>query len=374
MDYKEKLQVIIESAKKSKSYCKQTMILTHKNVCVYGLGKLFEDTFESRKIKELFRVNYLCDSNPDKAKMYSGGEVKVVAPQDLRQIEDLIVILMFRNTAELEKQLMAWGIPYVRGFELLLEMSLGEIVTQEEFESNDILKTYDLLEERSKETWVELLANRLAPECSTKSYRDLYCPNQYFNQVFFPVTNSECFVDCGAYIGDTIQAFLDVAGDVEEIHSFEIDDHNYDEIKKYVNSLPKQIQDKIALYHAGVWREHKMMGYGNEEKSDQGAYSLLKTDRRGTVCVEQLDDILKDRPVSLVKMDIEGAELPALQGAAHIIQSKRPKLAICIYHKIGDFWKIPMFIHLLVPEYRFGVLHHSASDIETVLYAWVDER
>lgn len=58
-----KLQKVIENAKKSGRYCKQTMIQSYKNVCIYGLGKLFEDTFEDRNLATLFHVNYLSDSN-----------------------------------------------------------------------------------------------------------------------------------------------------------------------------------------------------------------------------------------------------------------------------------------------------------------------
>ena len=66
MNNRKKLCEVIESAKKSGRYCKQTMIQAHKNVCVYGLGKLFEDTFEDRNLAALFHVNYLSDSNSSK--------------------------------------------------------------------------------------------------------------------------------------------------------------------------------------------------------------------------------------------------------------------------------------------------------------------
>ena len=70
-------------------------------------------------------------------------------------------------------------------------------------------------------------------------------------------------------------------------------------------------------------------------------------------------------------MDIEGFELEALKGAENIIRTLKPKLVICIYHKILDFYEIPMYLKSLVPEYKFKVRQHEPGFCETVLYAYV---
>ena len=70
-----------------------------------------------------------------------------------------------------------------------------------------------------------------------------------------------------------------------------------------------------------------------------------------------------------IKMDVEGSELDALEGAKQTILNNKPKLAVCLYHKTKDFIDIPNLIHNLVPEYKLYVRHHSFSVNETVLYA-----
>ena len=57
--------------------------------------------------------------------------------------------------------------------------------------------------------------------------------------------------------------------------------------------------------------------------------------------------------ITMIKMDVEGAELESLKGARKTIQRDKPKLAICIYHKPEDMTEIPLYIKELVPEYRF---------------------
>ena len=71
-------------------------------------------------------------------------------------------------------------------------------------------------------------------------------------------------------------------------------------------------------------------------------------------------------------MDVEGAEINALKGAEKLIKKYKPKLAICIYHKMEDMWEIPGLILSYVPEYKLYLRHYSPSKDETVLYCLAD--
>lgn len=82
-----------------------------------------------------------------------------------------------------------------------------------------------------------------------------------------------------------------------------------------------------------------------------------------------LDDVVGDRPVTYIKMDIEGAELEALQGAENIIRKQHPRLAVSIYHKPEDIWTIPRLLMKYYEGYWFYMRHYSFSWYDTVLYA-----
>jgi hypothetical protein len=68
-------------------------------------------------------------------------------------------------------------------------------------------------------------------------------------------------------------------------------------------------------------------------------------------------------------MDIEGSEEDALMGACRAIQNHAPKLAISVYHKATDFWKLPLLIKRLHSGYRLYLRHYTNEIVDTVCYA-----
>ena len=90
-----------------------------------------------------------------------------------------------------------------------------------------------------------------------------------------------------------------------------------------------------------------------------------------TAKVDALDHLLGDKKVTFIKMDIEGAEQPALAGARGIIRTQRPRLAICTYHNLEDMLGIPLVIHELCPGYRIYLRHHTNTRYGTICYAQV---
>lgn len=73
--------------------------------------------------------------------------------------------------------------------------------------------------------------------------------------------------------------------------------------------------------------------------------------------------------VDYIKMDIEGWEIPALEGSHATISRWRPKLAVCLYHRYDDLWKITNMIRRLYPFYDLFLGHYTVHGEETVLYA-----
>jgi uncharacterized protein YqjF (DUF2071 family) len=75
-----------------------------------------------------------------------------------------------------------------------------------------------------------------------------------------------------------------------------------------------------------------------------------------------------DERVTFIKMNIEGAEIDALKGAARTIRRWQPKLAISAYHRPSDLWRIPRLVRWLSESYGLYLRQHDGGVIETVLY------
>lgn len=178
----------------------------------------------------------------------------------------------------------------------------------------------------------------------------------------FNLTDEEIFIDCGAYDGDTIKVFKDITnGKYKSIWAFEPSEVSFKKLSDYMEKEP---DIRVYLLKKGAYSNNSKMYFN----SDRGSSSGLNV--TGDDCVEvcQIDSVVKE-PVTFIKMDIEGAERNALRGAKEVISKYKPKLAICIYHQIEDFWEIPLLIKKLNPNYKIYIRNYEDRIDETVCYA-----
>lgn len=183
---------------------------------------------------------------------------------------------------------------------------------------------------------------------------------QYFD-VFEPA-EQEVYIDCGGFDGENVFDFCKwTNGSYKEIYVME-------PMKDMCGVIQKRCKEasikNITILNNATWNTQEKIYF-----VEGGAGS--REDKEGKLCVNGLDidSIVKDKKVTLIKMDIEGAELNALSGAKNTIKSHRPRLAVCIYHKVEDIYEIGAYLLELVPEYKFKIRHYASNMWETVLYA-----
>ncbi len=70
----------------------------------------------------------------------------------------------------------------------------------------------------------------------------------------------------------------------------------------------------------------------------------------------------------MIKFDVEGAELEALEGSRKIIRETTPALAVSTYHQFDHFWQVPRKILELNQNYRLTLRHHGYV-YDTICYA-----
>jgi len=100
----------------------------------------------------------------------------------------------------------------------------------------------------------------------------------------------------------------------------------------------------------------------------------MTTQRFAARSIDSIAVELDLKRLDLIKMDVEGAEPPALDGAMRTIERLRPQLAISIYHEPDHFLDIPARLGRALRDYRFYVRNYHFIANETILYAVPLER
>jgi FkbM family methyltransferase len=180
-------------------------------------------------------------------------------------------------------------------------------------------------------------------------------------------------IDGGGCWGDTALYFANEVGPLGKVFSFEFIPENIKIFERNI-SLNKDFLNIVELVNKPLWRDSSTRMYFK----DQGPGSKVSinnfegsTGKCDTLCIDDLVYKNNLSRIDFIKMDIEGAELDAINGARESIRKYRPKLAIALYHSVDDFETIPLLIKELVPEYKFYFSHCSINEEESILFAKV---
>lgn len=228
----------------------------------------------------------------------------------------------------------------------------------------ELQNVYEMLsDDFSKKLMIAFINTRLSgnPE---EIYQLRSSDNEDYDYDLLEITEQEDFADIGAFTGDSIKNFLDYTNNrYQSIYAFEPDIGNFDKLKNNV------VGKNICYINKGAWDSTKKL-YFTEKNSSSSCIS--EEESTGiSIEVTTIDVALVGKKITYLKMDVEGAELKALKGAVKMIQDNKPKLAICVYHRLEDIIAIPTFIDSLfeISPYHYYLRHHSSSLCETVFYA-----
>lgn len=253
----------------------------------------------------------------------------------------------------------------------LAHLTLGEYVFTKKI--NEVLKCVELFEDdESAEVYTEIIESYVAGwfPSSKKFVRG----EQYFIlPEFLGEMQKEVFVDCGAYVGDTIEKYISVrAGMFGNIFAFEPDNINYRAMQYRLERLNREwalSPDKIKIVEAGVGSKTTAGMLNNQIRNGSTVSEKVDSTVDG-IKIYALDDFFADQRIDFLKADIEGSEWNMLHGAEKVIRRDLPKMAICIYHSPSDMYRILLWIDSLNLGYKFSVRHHSIGHVDMVLYAY----
>ena len=202
-------------------------------------------------------------------------------------------------------------------------------------------------------------------------------------------TGGDWVIDCGACFGGTSLYFANKVGVDGRVLSFEFMPDNLNIFSRNIENNP-ELKSRIILVRSPVHsKDGQLMvieGTGPATQVHPIGTGVLMYAKAIALWVKSkisnnpiafcksttIDAELKNRSVNrvrLIKMDIEGSEYSALRGAIKTIQKHKPVLAICVYHRLIDFYEVPQLIGSLNLGYKFYLQHSTVHGDETVIFA-----
>lgn len=329
-----------------------------KDLYLFGASKGAEHCL--LKIGNKYLIKGILDNDKTKwGTIQNGYEVHNPKCLEEQNLEKIVVLIASNYLAQIAEQLINMNVKYIYSYRLLEELQ----PTPYPCDSNKVTILKGLLEDRTSYKILDKIIEKRSKGC--KDYSDICTLDQYFVDDIFTPEEKEVFVDAGAYNGDTIETFLKWTNNrAERIYAFEPEKEIYMQLLERYSA-----KDSIVrAFCAGLWKEKGTLSFTSDRECN-----CISQKGNNTIMVTSIDEEIGKERITMIKMDIEGAELKALAGAKKAIQLHKPKLAICVYHKEDDIFDIPFYIHELVPEYRLYLRHHDIHSGETVIYAKCDK-
>lgn len=183
----------------------------------------------------------------------------------------------------------------------------------------------------------------------------------YFGTGLFTFRDDEVIVDGGAYDGDTLRSWLSFRRPHARYVAFEPQVVPFERLMRVAGLTPQVLPVNAAL---GMSSGHAMLEGSGVGATVRGSF--------GAVVVETVDRFVPD--ATLIKLDIEGAELDAIDGAAHTIRTQRPVVIAAGYHTPNHLWQVPTRLARTTTDYRLFLRAHDAEGWDTFCYAVPEER
>lgn len=161
-----------------------------------------------------------------------------------------------------------------------------------------------------------------------KYFRKWYREPEFMDIIENEVSDGMVAFDLGANIGYVTLCLAKYVGTKGHVYSVEPGPRNYEILKK--NIQVNHIEDKVDVFQCAISSESGKMQFNLSDESN--LHSIIKTKHtKQTIEVDtvSIDDFFSDKKFpNFIKMDIEGAELQALEGMNKILSSSDKPMKI----------------------------------------------
>lgn len=323
---------------------------TTKPIIMYGMGNGGDKVLNEFAVQNIKCVEVIASDAFVRGQSFRGYTVKRLADVEEKYNDFVIVVAFASSLDNVMNNIFSIAnkhitlIPGVPVFG-------SELVDDEFFNiyADNINRAYSLLaDQQSKNVFIGALNFYYSGKI--KYLTDITtAKSEAFNSIL-KLGSAENYLDLGAYRGDTIEELLHYTNNqYSTITALEPDKKTFNKLISFAEGMKN-----TELINKGIWNTNTTMLFSNKG----GRNSTLNTKTGIEINVTAVDTICKQCGFSYIKMDVEGAEAKAIEGAVNTLIKFKPKLNIAVYHTFADLFNIILQINDINSSYKFYLRHH----------------
>ena len=193
-----------------------------------------------------------------------------------------------------------------------------------------------------------------------------------YDHRFAGVRAGDTVIDVGGHLGTFTRFAIDRGAQL--VVAFEPEPTNLVCFRKTFQDEIRRNQ--VIVVPAAAWRTKEELRFELSEHAVNTGMGRIDESGRLVVQGVTIDatvEELKLSRVDFIKMDIEGAERHALEGARKVLAQHGPRMALCIYHRPDDRQVIPRIVTEARPSYSVALRHQQAYFYEEASTVKQDE-
>ncbi|HJX80232.1 FkbM family methyltransferase [Glutamicibacter sp.] len=159
------------------------------------------------------------------------------------------------------------------------------------------------------------------------------------------LVENESILDAGGNIGNHTVFFAKILG--QKVYTFEPIESNIEILRK--NIAANELDNKVVLRPVALWSSVKRVDFHQNIEDNGGTYSG-EIDMEGRWETSTID-LEVSESVSIIKVDVEGAEADVLLGALQTIERSLPIISVEI-HDVQNYRKI----YEILKSYSYEVI------------------
>lgn len=334
----------------------QVLKNTTKPVVLYGMGNGADKILDWCEANGVEARGVFASDEFVRGQRFRGFAVERYDALKARLGNDLLIVVAFASErpevlarfAQLDarQQVVA---PHLPLFDERETVSFAWLAKYE----SELRRVYDnLADEWSRKVFADVLNYKVSGKlqylcgCATRREEDL--------RALIKPGPDEIYLDLGAYTGDTLEELGRLTDWRWRLAlAVEPDRRNCRKLRQTAEALASR-NLPVEVYESGIWDRAGALDFSDSG----GRQSTFVGAAKKSVAVTTIDEVAAGRPVSYIKMDVEGAEAQAIAGGRATIARYKPKIFLAAYHYDADIFRLPLLLWDLVPAYKIYLRKH----------------